>query len=289
MTSRLFPLDSLASLAVTGPDARSFLQGQLSSNLDEVTPSRGQLSGWHDPKGRTLAFLRVLPWREGFLLVTHAELAAAIEKRLRMFILRAKVTVQAGPRVYGVAAGRAGPLALGNGFQVGAAPGDAACTVSASAMRMPGRAGWLVVGDTGEPSIAVNAAAVAAWERAEVEAGIPEVYAVTSGQFVAQMLNLDWLGAVSFTKGCYPGQEIVARAHHLGRVKRRARLFRFAGAPPAPGDALADSGGTVVRTAVSGDDCLLMAVVPDDAAGPFALADGRLLEPLQEVSSGPVG
>jgi tRNA-modifying protein YgfZ len=279
MTSRLFPLDSLASLAVTGPDARSFLQGQLSSNLDEVTPTRGQLSGWHDPKGRVLAVLRVLPWGEGFLLVTHAELAAAIEQRLRLFILRAKVAVQAGPRVYGVAAGHGGPLAIGSGLQVGMEPRDAACTDSASAMRMPGRAGWLVVGDTGELPVAANAAAVAAWDQAEVEAGIPEVYPATSGQFVAQMLNLDRIGAVSFTKGCYPGQEIVARAHHLGRVKRRARLFRVAGAPPAPGDALADSGGTIVRTAASGDDCLLMAVVPDDVTAPFALADGRPLEP----------
>ena len=289
MTSRLFPLDSLSSLAVTGPDARGFLQGQLSSNLDEVTPTRGQLSGWHDPKGRVLAFLRVLPWGEGFLLVTHAELAAAIEQRLRMFILRAKVTVEAGPRVYGVAVGRAGPLAIGNGLQVGVEPGDAACLDSASAMRMPGRAGWLVVGEPGDTPGPADAAAVAAWEQAEVEAGIPEVYPATSGQFVAQMLNLDRIGAVSFTKGCYPGQEIVARAHHLGRVKRRARLFRVTGAPPAPGDPLADSGGTVVRTAARGDDCLLMAVVPDDATGPSTLADGRPLEPLQGVSAGPVG
>lgn len=279
MPSQTFPLASLSSLTVTGPDARSFLQGQLSSNLDEVTATRGQLSGWHDPRGRVLAFLRVLPWGEGFLLLTHAGLAAPIEKRLRMFILRAKVAVQAGPCVFGVTAGHAGPLALGNGLQVGPEPRDAACSDSASAMRMPGRAGWLVVGEPVEPIAPPDAAAVAAWEWAEIEAGIPEVYPATSGQFVAQMLNLDRIGAVSFTKGCYPGQEIVARAHHLGRVKRRARLFRVAGAPPAPGDALADSGGTVVRTAVGGDGCLLMAVVPDDAAGPSALADGRPLEP----------
>jgi tRNA-modifying protein YgfZ len=92
------------------------------------------------------------------------------------------------------------------------------------------------------------------------------------------MLNLDRIGGVSFTKGCYPGQEIVARAHHLGRVKRRARLFRAAGAPPAPGETLADSGGTVVRAAAAADHCRVMAVVAEDAAGPFALADGRPLE-----------
>jgi tRNA-modifying protein YgfZ len=121
--------------------------------------------------------------------------------------------------------------------------------------------------------------AVGAWELAEIQAGIPEVYPQTSGQFVAQMLNLDKIGAVSFTKGCYPGQEIVARTHHLGRVKRRARLFRAAGAPPVPGESLADTAGTVVRAAAAADHCLVMAVVADDAAGPFTLADGRPLEP----------
>jgi folate-binding Fe-S cluster repair protein YgfZ len=91
------------------------------------------------------------------------------------------------------------------------------------------------------------------------------------------MLNLDQIGAVSFTKGCYPGQEIVARAHHLGRVKRRARVFRAPGAPPPPGESLADSAGTVVRAAAAEAHCLVMAVVTEDSTGPFALTDGRPL------------
>lgn len=277
MPSHPFLLDSLRSLAVTGPDARSFLQNQLSSDLGEVTSTRGQLSAWHDPKGRVLAFLRVLPWRDGFLLVMQSDLATPIGKRLGMYVLRAKVTLQAGPPLHGLALGHSGPPDVGHALALGDQPLDAACTDSACSLRMPGQAGWLVAGGPGVIAGTADPDAAAAWEHAELAAGIPEVYPATSGQFVAQMLNLDRLGAVSFTKGCYPGQEIVARAHHLGRVKRRARLFRTAGDPPAPGESLAGSSGIVVRAAAAADHCLVMAVVAEDAIGPFALADGRLL------------
>lgn len=281
MTPQPFPLDSLRSLIVSGPDARAFLQNQLSADLDEVTERRGQISAWHDPKGRVLAVLRVLPWPQGFALVMPAGLADAIAQRLRMYVLRAKVTLQAGPPVFGLApaAGARPPLD-------GAGPAPLAATLGEanSTLRMPGRAGWLIVGDPG--GAIVDRAASSDWERAELEAGIPEVYPETSGQFVAQMLNLDRIGAVSFTKGCYPGQEIVARAHHLGRVKRRARLFSVAGPAPAIGDNLDDSAGTVVRVATGKGDCLLMAVVSEDSPGPFALADARPLSPFTPPDTG---
>ncbi len=285
MTAQPFPLESLRSLTVTGPDARSFLQKQLSSDLGEVTERRGQLSAWHDPKGRVLAVLRVLPSPQGFVLVMQAGLAAAIEQRLRMYVLRAKVTVQAGPPVFGLAAEHRAQLPV-DGLGPRDAPMTARCNDTLSVLRLPGRAGWLLVGALDETTGPVDRAAAVDWALAELEAGIPEVYPETSGQFVAQMLNLDRLGAVSFTKGCYPGQEIVARAHHLGRVKRRARLFRVAGAVPAAGDSLHDSAGTVIRAAAKDDGGLLMAVVADDSAGPFALADGRPLEPFTPPDAG---
>jgi tRNA-modifying protein YgfZ len=275
MTEQPFPMPSLRALTVTGAEARSFLQNQLSSDVNEVTATRGQLSAWHDPKGRVLAFLRVLPWQDGFALVMRAELADTVEQRLRMYVLRARVTLGAGPAVHAIGPEGAGTASALAGGELGDEPLAAAGKGAVSVLRMPGRAGWLVVGEPGDA--APDAAAAAAWELAEIEAGIPEVFAATSGQFVAQMLNLDRIGAVSFTKGCYPGQEIVARAHHLGRVKRRVRLFRAAGAPPAPGTGLKDSSGTVVRAAASGAGCLLLAVAGEDAPGPFALADGRPL------------
>ncbi len=286
MMPRPLPLESLRALAVTGPDARDFLQNQLSSDINEVSATRGQLSGWHDPKGRVLAFLRVLPYPDGFLLVMHASLLESVQKRLRMFVLRAKVDLQAGPQVFGYpGAGGAATGVLG-GLALDSAPLSAACSERISVLRLPGQAGWLVVGELDAAGDGPSPAAEAAWARAEIAAGLPEVYAETSGQFVAQMLNLDRIGGVSFTKGCYPGQEIVARAHHLGRVKRRARVFRAAGAPPAPGDSLAERGGTVVRAAPDDAECLLMAIVAEDAPGPFALADGRVLTPAVEAVAG---
>lgn len=275
MPAQCFPLPALAALRVTGEDARSFLQNQLSSDLDEVSASRGQLSAWHDPKGRVLAFLRVLPDPQGFLLVMHAGLVEQVAKRMRMFVLRARVKLEAGPPVHGLGPEHAAQWLAANGLEADDAPLAAACSEALSALRMPGEAGWLVVGEArladrggarpAQASAGSAGEAVTAWERAEIEAGLPEVYPATSGQFVAQMLNLDQIGAVSFTKGCYPGQEIVARAHHLGRVKRRMQPFRIDGpadgAVPEPGSTLAESGGTVVRAAAGAADTLVLAVV----------------------------
>lgn len=285
MTSPACTLPAFGSLAIRGEDARSFLQNQLSSDVSLVSETRGQLSGWHDPKGRVLAILRVLPRADGFVLVMHAGLVAAVAQRLRMYVLRARVTIDAGPAVYGAGADTLAALLPAGAVLPAAEPAAGAGTLAAvvtaefSALRLPGTTGWLIAGALPPDRVADDAVAVAAWERAELEAGIPEVYPATSGEFVAQMLNLDRIGAVSFTKGCYPGQEIVARAHHLGRVKRRTRLFRAAGAPPVPGESLADSAGTVVRAAAAAEHCLVMAVVAEDADGPFTLADGRPLDP----------
>lgn len=280
MRSRPFQMPSLAALALTGTDARSFLQGQLSSDLAAVTAARGQLSAWHDPKGRVLAVLRVLPWADGFLLVMPAALRETIEKRMRMYVLHARVQLQDGPPIHGLAGDTGQEWLAGRGLDIADASLGAAVADGIAVLRLPGTAGWLVAGELNDDDAGDDPHAVTSWELAELEAGIPEVYPQTSGQFVAQMLNLDKIGAVSFTKGCFPGQEIVARAHHLGRVKRRARLFRAAGAPPAPGESLADSAGTVVRAAAAADHCLVLAVVADDAAGSFTLADGRPLEPM---------
>ncbi|NGP52252.1 tRNA-modifying protein YgfZ, partial [Thioalkalivibrio sp. XN8] len=140
----------------------------------------------------------------------------------------------------------------------------AVATARCSALRLPG--GWLVAGELEPAEVCDDPAAVAAWERAELEAGLPEVYPETSGEFVAQMINLDRIGAVSFTKGCYPGQEIVARAHHLGRIKRRAQVFRLDGPPPAPGTKLEQPGGTVVRSVAADGGSLALVVVADSDA-----------------------
>jgi folate-binding protein YgfZ len=270
----LVALTDHASLRVHGPDARTFLQSQLSCDVDAVGPDRAQLSAWHDPKGRVLAVMTVLAVGDGYLLVLPAELAGTVARRLKMFILRSKVTVDAGPAVAGLldALPPFGQARATEPWSVVAGP-------EGVATRLPGLPRWLVAGRLAD-SAPADDQGLRAWECAAVEAGLPEVYAATSGLFVAQMLNLDDLGAVSFTKGCFPGQEIIARAHYLGRVKRRMRSFVVAGGAPAAGDTLADTGpGTVVRSAQGDDASRVLAVVAADAQGPFALSDGRSLEP----------
>jgi len=117
------------------------------------------------------------------------------------------------------------------------------------------------------------------WPLALVRAGLPEVDATTSGEWIPQMLNLDLVGGISFRKGCYTGQEIVARTQHLGRIKRRMRRLATSGAPPAPGTALAIAGskvGEVVLAACDGAVTELLAVLAlDSTAGPLLLPDGR--------------
>lgn len=284
MNSRPFPLTALQSLAATGADAEKFLQGQLSSDLGGLASGGGQLSAWHDAKGRVLAILRVLAWNEGYLLVLPASLAAAIMKRMSLFVLRARVELHFGPAIYGLRQETAGDWLAAAGLSPAGAHRDQAAGSRLAAMPMPADVGWLVAGETDSLCGPPDAAAAAEWELAELAAGIPEIYPETSGQFVAQMLNLDRLGALSFTKGCYPGQEVIARAHHLGRVKRRARLFAAASAPPAPGTTLRGGGGTVVRAHASAEGCLLLAVVPGDAGDSFALADGTPLVPVSNTS-----
>jgi folate-binding protein YgfZ len=122
-------------------------------------------------------------------------------------------------------------------------------------------------------------AAAGGWDLALVRAGLPEVDAATSGEWIPQMLNLDLVGGVSFRKGCYTGQEIVARTQHLGRIKRRMRRLCAMGPPPAPGAALVAGqakAGEVVLAAADGAACEMLAVVGLDApAGALRLPDGR--------------
>jgi hypothetical protein len=118
---------------------------------------------------------------------------------------------------------------------------------------------------------------------AEIRLGIPAITSAIADRFVAQMLNLDALAAVSFDKGCYPGQEIIARIHNLGGVKRRARHYAAQSAPPAVGAAVQAAGtaaGEVVRSAAAASGCELLAVVDHAAVGAALTCDGATLREL---------
>lgn len=306
------PLDDLALIAARGPDARKFLHGQLSQDVLGLAADRVALAGFHNPQGRALAILRLVPLAEdALLLVLPAELAATVTQRLRRFVLRAKLTLEDASAQW-LRVGLAGPAATAALAAAGLAVES---PVIGALARRPGCLAWrhalaperfivLAEAATGLPVDwpAPQADAARDWQAADVASGLPQVHAATSEAFVAQMLNLDALDGVSFTKGCYTGQEVIARAHYRGRVKRRLQRFRSV-APPSsplrPGDSLslADGrGARVVEVATLGDGrveflavaALAGATVDDDASTAVAPAVGGSPATVAPGAAGPM-
>ena len=309
---------SFAVSRALGEDARAFLNSQLSSDVKSLATGHWQLSSYSTPKGRALATFVVAAQGapDTFWLVTRHSVAAPTFKRLAMFVLRSKV--QWAHEAYALigVGGAAGAEALA-ALLGGEPPTPGTCVAPADAAplatlaRPASEAGPLLIGLQADawwlllPETAVAAVGetlrrtlaeidAAHWDAIEVAAGRPWVESATVESFVPQMLNLDLTGGVSFKKGCYPGQEIVARTQYLGKVKRR--MLRFGcelvgAAPPAPGAPLYVAGvagqavGEVVLAApfAAGRAQLLAVLQMDLAAGAelrLGSPDGLLLEPL---------
>ena len=299
-------LDTLGVLRVRGADAAAFLQGQLSNDLELLTANHSLLAGYHNPQGRVIALLRVLQLApDDLLAVLPRELIDTVATRLRKFVLRAKVRLADDSqqwRVSGLLAGDAqrrdagDPIAAGANAEIVAAlpaaenaVAQVAAAVAVRVTQQPAR--WLLIAPLSQLSLTGGTMAPESWQRGAIAAGEPQVYAATSEEFVAQMLNLDALGAIAFEKGCYTGQEVIARAHYRGRVKRRMQRF-VTQAPHAlrPGDAgeLGDGRAFRVVDAVRLADgrCEFLAVAPLEtgpgeaqgagAAGAAAAGVGRL-------------
>jgi tRNA-modifying protein YgfZ len=259
--SNAVELSELGVLSVRGADAMQFLQGQLSSDLTRLEAEGSQLAGYHNPQGRAIAVMRLAAADAQILAVMPHELIAVVAARLARFVLRAKVQLaDASPnwRVRGVVQPDA------------RAQASAARNVTIKAGGSPAR--WLVLAprSAGEAAPSPTAGARTAWRLLDIAAGVPQVYIRTSETFVAQMLNLDLLDAVAFSKGCYTGQEVIARAHYRGRVKRRMQRWRtLERAELAPGDTgrLADGRQYRVVEAAQLPDgrCEFLAVAPLDA------------------------
>lgn len=244
---RLFDLAHLGLIAVRGADAEQFLQGQMTCDVRQVTPERGRLGAHCNQKGRMLAICRLLRLDDGLYLQLPAERRDALRQQLQRFVLRSKVgltDVSDTLGRIGIAGQSAGQLLAERGLPV---PRDADGQTSVGELylvRHPGRLPRIQV--MGPPAaIAALAADLAGstltgspadWTLLDVQAGIPTVYSATAELCLPQMANLDLIGGVSFDKGCYVGQEVVARMHHLGKTKRRLYLAEFDGdVPPALG------------------------------------------------------
>lgn len=250
-------LTTLAAIMVSGADARSYLQGQLTADLDRLDCTGVQLACCNSPQGRVQTVFWVLERTDGIVLVLPASLIDSAVLRLRKYVLRAKAKIEAAKHLQvGVVARSALPADVT--FDAGSSHREIG---GVSYFTLPGLDDVLVLGAFSAPS---DAAREHRWRMSQVRAGLPQVYPETHEAFVAQMLNIDLLGGISFEKGCYTGQEIIARAHFRGTVKRRMFLFHSTGAAPAPGTRVLSGeqhAGDVVDAAATEDGCDILAVI----------------------------
>jgi tRNA-modifying protein YgfZ len=229
-------------LSVTGADARAFLHAQLTNDIAALPADRAALAGWCSAKGRLLATFLVIPAADGFLLQLARDLAPTVLKRLFMFVLRSKVKIADESDAW---------------QQHGV--WDASWTLPDVSWQ--GETVTVKVGEgrflqVGKALADTPSATEEEWLAQEIRAGRPLIMAATQDQFVPQMVNLEQLGGVDFRKGCYPGQEIVARAQYRGQVKRRMVKLP-APAPLQPGQEF--NGGVVVDSA-GGEALVVMPV-----------------------------
>ncbi|MBL7001080.1 MAG: folate-binding protein YgfZ [Gammaproteobacteria bacterium] len=255
----LCALDATGLLYVGGEDASDFLQNQLSNDIRKISPEQAQLSTFSNAKGRMLGIMRVIQIEGGYLLVLPRSILPAIQQELQKFIIRSRVVL----------------ADITDSFACFALNTDNAQTVaeeifpdelnqvhqsdSLISLRLPGPAQQfrylMLINDAQEAidcwkklatSLAINDAR--SWRLQEILAGIPTLYPETAGAFVLQMSNLQIIDGVSFKKGCFPGQEVVARMQYLGKLKRRMFLAETACTDcPAAGDELSS------RSAVNPD------------------------------------
>lgn len=233
-------LPQFGVIDATGDDAAAFLHGQLTNDIQHLDATGARLAGYCSPKGRLLASF--LAWKAGdaIRLLVSKDIQAAVQKRLSMFVLRAKAKlVDASDSL--VVAGLVGDVRGALAGQFDALPDGVHASVDGPAgtlIRVPDAAGrprylWIGPKATVEATLASAGGALACvpsavWDWLDVRAGEPRITQPVSEQFVPQMVNFDVLDGVNFRKGCYPGQEVVARSQYRGTIKRRMSLANVA-------------------------------------------------------------
>jgi len=287
--------DALGLILVSGPDARDFLQNQVSSDIGLIDETRTQLSSYSTPKGRMVGIFRIIQVSNGYLLLTTRAMVLPLLERLFHFIVRSDVRLADASDYFArmaLVTDRADWL---EDDRLPADPGSVLQTDSVISLQVEplgDQRRFLFLCLNPEEAIAlwqhygqgVQAASFDAWRLSEIRAGIPSIYPQTSEAFVLQMANLQALGGVSFNKGCYPGQEIVARMQYLGKLKRRMFLAEIdTHRLPEPGDELvlagrgdADGSGTVVDAVFDAAGlchCLYVGQIERAEAGTLQLID----------------
>lgn len=279
-------ISDLGLIALDGEESASFLHNQLTNDVEHLGQGEARLAGYCSPKGRLLASF--LMWRNQttIFLQLPRDIQATVQKRLSMFVLRSKTKLSdaselpANQVVLGLGGGLA-EAALQDWFD--ALPAKPFTKLDhplgtlirvADAFGAP-RYQWLLSAETAQNVVAelagkLNVGSTDAWHLSEIHAGIPMIAKATQEQFVPQMVNYELLGGVNFKKGCYPGQEIVARSQYLGKLKRRTTLVSIP-------DLTAAAGQEVFATADPEQPCgMIVNAAPNGNGGVDALVEMKL-------------
>lgn len=295
----LCDLSQFGLLKVSGEDAQGFLQNLLSNDIRETDNGHVQLSSFNNAKGRMLASMLI--WREGsdYLLQMPRGLCEAMRKKLSMYVLRSKVTISdiSDERICIGISGEQALAALQKTYAE--LPADSMAVAAASDVTLIRRDAHRaqIVADFARAkdiwqslSTAVTSAGSPCWDWLDIRAGIPFILPQTQEAFVPQMVNFELIGGINFKKGCYPGQEIVARMHYLGKAKRRMYLARvMTDVAPQPNDKVfsaadpAQHCGEVVNAAQAAHGGYeMLVVVQTEAADAFPVHLGALTGPRLE-------
>ncbi len=233
-THSITAIAHLSIISITGKDASQFLQGQLSCNINELTDSNSFFTAFSNAKGRTISTLLVLKQAENYILILPEELIEKVINKLRMYILRSEVKIQNvtdESAIIGVTTTNPDllPIQPKTNFSIS--------NSSEITIKFPSKDNrYLIVSPVSHAKILwtqltqnknLSICSSNTWRYQDISAGIPWLTETTSEQYIPQMLNIDKLGGISFNKGCYTGQEIIARTHYLGKAKRELFLAEF--------------------------------------------------------------
>ena len=287
--------DELGLILVNGADAREFLQNQLSNDIDFIDESRSQLSSYSTPKGRMLGIFRVIQISNGYLLITTRAMVLPLLEILYKYIVQAQVTLADASDYFVRIALQTDRVECIEHPLLPTEPGAVLQNDSVISLQLEplgSQQRYLLMCLSADEAIELwngfaaqlQVAGFSSWRLADIQAGLPVIYPQTMEQFVLQMANLGVLDGVSFKKGCYPGQEIVARMQYLGKLKRRMFLARVdTETLPLPGDELVacgktdvDGSGKIVDAEFDPDGichCLYIAQISKANAGNLQLID----------------
>jgi len=277
----IYPVTYLGILTVSGIDAAKFLQGQITCNINDITGAKSSLGALCNPKGRVITTFLLVKNGDDFLMILPIGLLESVKKRLQMYVLRSKVTLTDSSDELCL-------IGLSDeAMQSGEVPEQRFATDKRDNIVVDFQGRSLVIAEADnaqalwdeQVNLGFQAEDSAQWRYLDLLSGIPWLTAETSEEFIPQMLNLDKLGGISFNKGCYTGQEIVARTHYLGKTKREMFLAECdVLTPPEPNTAIIDdnagaeqSVGKVLYAHRGQDTCKMLVVLQSDDIAAYNL------------------